>query len=220
MAASPGCCVRVRRLAFQIRPGQRQTLRCPAGDGSAVGLAALLHWLLAKGTDNCLWLWRELVGWCAWVLETGPLWADASPDPLDIPAPFGVQRVQRLHPELINAAGQAAGQGTLGRTGRRLARVLKFAARRRFGGTGLTEVQANTAQATRGKRYRQCARNSFGVDKVRVVSVSMDATRLGQKDTLMAALYDPQQNLACWADPMAAPKNHNGQKLTQQFWHC
>ena len=41
-------------------------------------------------------------------------------------------------------------------------------------------------------------------DSMRVVSVAMDASRVGNKDTLYSCLWDCAAGRGCWGDPMVA----------------
>ena len=124
---------------------------------------------------------------------------------LDSPAPRGRLRSRRINKWLLNAYGRAAGQGDLARTGAKLERVLRWAHRKRGANQGLTSDTANKAQSVRAKRYRDTCAEEFHFHKVRVVSVSQDASRMSGKDTLYCAFYDPARDIACWGDPMAPP---------------
>ena len=176
------------------------------GDGdvltSTVPLHRLLVFLAKSGSDACMWIWRELVCWLSWMLETGPLWRSASSDALDIPAPRGPRRARRLNPHLLDALGKVAGEGDLARSGAKAAQVLRFALRRRGLWHGVGKRAGNEAQNTRAKRYRLCSGEAMDSSKVRVLSVAMDASRVGGKDTLYTAMWAPELSQGCWGDPM------------------
>ena len=190
------------------------------GSNLLVSLDNLLPFLLKDGSPKALWLFRELVCWLGWVFECGTAWANASTNPLDIPVPRGHHRAQRLHPELLNAVGRTAGEGVLARTGAKVARVLKFAFRRRGRKQGLAERTANEGQKIRAKRYRANCQEDWGSRKVRVVSVSMDEARISGKDTMISTLYSPALDLACVGDPMAWAVVFEGAQAKSRVFQC
>ena len=173
----------------------------------------LLVYLLSKASERCLWLWRGLVCWIAFLLESGPLWGAASVDDTDIPAPRGPRRARRLNPRLLNALATMAGQGKLARTGSKAAATLRFALKRRGLLQGVKDSKANEAQLDRAKRYRDSAKEDFHVSKVRVLSVASDASRVGNRDIMVSSLYSPETDLACWGDPMVRMTERNITKV-------
>ena len=177
-----------------------------------VPLHRLLVFLLNSGSAPCMWLWRALVCWLAWALESGPLWEKASSDACDIPAPRGPKRARRLNPHMLNALGKLAGQGVVARTGAKAAKVLGFALRRRVFLDGVAKRTANEVQSTRAKRYRETAAKHMASSKVGVLSVAMDASRVSGKDTLYTALWGSDVGRGCWGDPMVGQ-----QKLKRRF---
>eukprot|EP00974_Lingulodinium_polyedra_P091876 8904909-Lingulodinium_polyedra.AAC.1 len=50
--------------------------------------------------------------------------------------------------------------------------------------------------------YMRVGRETFSPDKVAVLSVALDGTRMDQRDTLYCALYAPSLRLAMWAPPV------------------
>lgn len=167
-----------------------------------VPLSRLLLWLLKNGSGASLWLLRELLCWASWVLESGSLWREADPDCLSIPVPMGRKRVKRINPHLLNAIGFCASEGLIAKTGARIARILTFAKRRRGGAEGMGRTTANDSQRVRAKRYRECAQDAFEKQKVRILSLATDASRISGKETLVTAMCDPLRQVSCWCVPM------------------
>ena len=180
---------------------REEQLGASSGCNPAIPLPKFLVWLHSVGSQRCMLLWRELVVWLACCIEWGSWWARASGDALDTPAPQGVSRVRRLNPHLVDAMGQAAGSGELGRTGAKIGKVLRFAFRRRGGKQGMAVRTANRVIKDRPKRYRECCQEAFHHSKVRIVSIAMDATRVSGRDTQYHAAFAPELQRACWADP-------------------
>ena len=166
-------------------------------------------YLYRLGSQRALWIWRELVCWSAFAIEQGVLWSRASADPLDIPAPTANSRVRRLNPFLVNAVGRAASHGDLGRTGAKVARICKFALNKRGRLQGMARSTANEAIKTRPKRYREHCQAEFHHSQVKILSVSLDASRVSGKDTLYLAVCSTEKSIACWGDPQVAGELRN-----------
>ena len=184
-----------------MREGQ---LHCGEGSNPTVALEHLLVFLHSQGGSQSMWLWRELLCWAAFAIESGPLWAAASRDAADIPAPRGPKRARRLHPKMLDAVGKLAGEGHVARSGAKAVRVLRFALRRRGLWQGCSASTANDAQLTRARRYRDSAAAQMHHSKSSVLSVAMDASRMGGRDVLYSALWACGQRKGCWGDPMAS----------------
>ena len=195
---------------------RQEVLRCAPGVNPAVPLDALLVFLCRNGSESCMWLWKQVVSWLAWIIEAGSLWGTAASDPVDIPAPRGARRVRRMHPQMTNALAKLAGEGVVARTGAKMAKVLKLALRRRGLAHGAGDSAANEAQKTRAKRYRESAGAAFHHANVSVLSVAMDASRVVGKETLYSALWSCETKQGCWGDPMV--KRAIWKKLKHPVW--
>ena len=103
---------------------------------------------------------------------------------------------------MLNAIARIAGAGVLARSGAKAMGVLRWSLRRRGILSGCADSTANIAQIVRAKRYRLSAQATLDHSKVRVLSVAMDASRVGGKDTLYSALWSCENSCGCWGDPM------------------
>mgnify|MGYP006875406053 CR=1 FL=1 len=117
------------------------------------------------------------------------------------PVPMGPHRARRIDPELKKAIGEQVGQGDMGKTGGMLARSLARA--RRWPMKKISEKVANNAIGIRVAAYAQEARVVFAPENVSIVSMALDGTRMGGRDTLYSVLYSPERNVAAWAPPQA-----------------
>ena len=144
---------------------------------------------------------RSLICWLAWAIEQGPYWDMGSDDALMSAPVLRSQRARRLNPTLQDAVAQAAASGEMARSGRKVVQQL-----RKYlwhGAQKIADSTANAMMATRVWRYCNQGRHEFAKHKVRIVSVSFDATRMDGKDTLYLNMYAPALQKAMWLPPQA-----------------
>ena len=92
----------------------------------------------------------------------------------------------------------------MARTGSKVNRVLRFSLKRRGLLHGLREQTAAVQQRKRGAIYRFCAKQAMRTSGSAIISISMDATRVGGINTMFAALYAAEPQTTCWGDPMVS----------------
>ena len=160
---------------------------------------------------------QSLIRWLAWGIDHGKVWGDASTDALmDAPMQRGPKRLRRLDPMLGEAMAKLAGQGQMARTG---ATSMQIAMRmRRWVAKKSTCKHGNVFIKTRQARYLTMVREAaMPAQKSPIISVAMDATRMGGRDTMYLALYMPALGVGFWCPPQARggtrakPKRHKSE---------
>ena len=128
-------------------------------------------------------------------------WLDTmSPDAIShAPVPMAITRARRVDPVLREQLAQEAGTGSIARTGGKAVTLLRmiriWKVRRASNSVGHRAIEARAASYLRG------CRNAFQPEHCNVVTVAMDASRMGGRDTMYLALYSPELKQACWLPP-------------------
>ena len=141
----------------------------------------------------------RLVGF---MVDQPSFWDTCSRDALlDAPVPKGAKRARILGPVLVDAVAEAAGKGELARTGSRvLANMHRW---RRWCEKRMAISTCNTFPGSRAKVYLRQERRQFANAKVRILSLALDASRMGHRGTLYLAMYSPELDRAAWCPPQA-----------------
>eukprot|EP00974_Lingulodinium_polyedra_P026245 2532543-Lingulodinium_polyedra.AAC.1 len=77
-------------------------------------------------------VFRQLVAWLGFLLDSSPWLRQASKDALMTPVPQGPSRARRIDPRLKAAVAEAAAKGELGRSGRKVLVAIRRILRGKF----------------------------------------------------------------------------------------
>eukprot|EP00974_Lingulodinium_polyedra_P023183 2237659-Lingulodinium_polyedra.AAC.1 len=165
-----------------------------------MAVGAFLRWLRKGSGPQVDWLFYQFLCSLGFLLEHGPWMLEASEGHLQAPLPKAGGQLRNISQHVKEAVAQAAGEGTLGQSGRA---VLQSVARclRRSDVAGMGT--GNDFITHRVARYWEAAQEMGSTPGVSIFSLAWDATRAGRQDMLYAALDLPQLGLACWLPPQA-----------------
>ena len=144
----------------------------------------------------------SLCCWIGFVIESTNLWNNASDDALvDAVLLKGPKRFRRIDPVLQSAVAKLAGQGDMARTGAQAwqmaVRMRRWVVPRQGCSTG------NEFMKSRLAAYYEAVVSVASQEQIRIVAVSMDASRMGRKDCCYLAGWLPEVNLGFWFPPQA-----------------
>ena len=123
------------------------------------------------------------------------------------PVPRGDKRARRLDPLLLAAISAEAGSGRVCHTGRKVVAMLhRFRVMPR---EVLEERTGSTLDAKSVLQYLEAGQAFWRGEEWHTVSLAMDATRVGGRDTLFSCLFDPLRKVGCWAPPLAPSPETN-----------
>ena len=145
----------------------------------------------------------SLLSTCAWIIECGDAGGAASTYALvDAPLLRGNKRMRRIDPLLKDVVAKAAGEGVLARSG---SHALHIASRMRRWIVKTDKTKHGyTFLVGRIGRDLACVWPPDAGGQGNVVTLSMDATRMGKKDCLYVAVFLPETNIAHWCPPQAS----------------
>ena len=195
-----------------LHSGELGSRRVGEAAQQVVELADFLAWLASAASERKFRpLLRSLLAALAFEVDAGPWWTEMSQNALeDAPVPLAVSRTRRIDPLLRQQLGHEAGRATLARTGAKavqlMHRIRHWKVRR------ISDTAGSSAVAARAALYKQSCRATFGSDSCKHLSIAMDASRVGKRDTLYLALYSPELDQAMWLPPQVKNKNEPKKK--------
>ena len=150
--------------------------------------------LSTKGS-MCLGLLSSLACFVALGIELCPWLQQASTDALLLPVPRGHKRNRRVPDALKTEVARVAGEGGLARSCNAALQVV-----RRFNRFARFQKPQSSNQwvVREVAGYFEAVRRQWSGDAGPIVSISMDATRLGGRETLVAAMWSSTLRLAAW----------------------
>ena len=122
----------------------------------------------------------------------------------DAPVPMAVARTRRIDPLLRQQLGQEAGRATSARTGAKAVQLMHRI--RRWKVRRISDTADSSVVEGRAALYEQSCRDAFGPDRCRHLSIALDASRVGGRDTLFLAVYSPELGEAMWLPPQVMCK--------------
>ena len=201
--------MRIVRITFEVSPSG-------ASQDMEVQLADLFLFLMGWSSTRRIRIIASLAQYLGMMAERVQFWDACCTDALlSASVPTGAKRARRLDPLLVDALGKMAGEGVLARSGSAAsANMHRF---RRFTKKQLANSTANTAAGRRAYVYWQAGQRAFSADRVRVVSMALDGSRMGGRDALFSCLYSPRQEVAVWCPPQAPPHGGTNRQCVS-FW--
>ena len=181
-----------------------------------VELGDLLAWLASAASERKFRPFlRSLLAALAFDVDAGPWWDEMSENALtDAPVPMAVKQCRRIDPILKEQLGQEAGRAQAARTGAKAVQLMHRI--RRWKVRRISDTAGSSAIAARACLYKQSCRENFGPDRCKHLSIAMDASRVGGRDTLYLALYSPELSEAMWLPPQVVRRTKPQQKCSRK----
>ena len=149
-------------------------------------------WLRQHGGAPLLVVRRSLLVWLGHCLDVSGVWERASTDAFtDAPMLRGAKRQRRVEPALQDAIARTAGEGEVARSGAAALWVAEHM--RRINASRKKGGFANRFLQLRCKKYWEQMQSKFAGGPAGVISLAVDASRMGQRDCLYAAVYSPSK---------------------------
>lgn len=180
-------------------------------------LWVFVRFLAISVEDPLRLLLRQVLAWLAFLIEGGTWLCEASDDPLDGPCPHGVYRARTIDDQLRERIAEASSSG--GPSNAKMVESLQRWGIRKIHIAGKTALSFGGYRVT---RYWQACMQLFKKALPVVLCLVMDATRVGKKDMLITAAYDPRRKKAMWLPPqvpVSVFRWHAEKRVTERGRH-